>query len=326
MRYLVTGGTGFVGSHLAQILVAAGHGVRVLHRPSSDLAALAGLPVESALGDLGDAQALEAACAGMDGVFHVAAVADYWRTDRATMMAANVEGTRHVLKAAQSAGVGRVVFTSSVAAVGQRPEGGPADEHVAFNLRPERMAYGHSKWLAEEVVRDYVAQGLDAVIVNPGVVIGPGDRNRISGTFILQTARFGRLTPITSGAMAVTDVRDVARWHLRAMQDGAAGERYILMSENVAYRDWFAMIAEALGVGRPFIQVPDWILPPAAAVLRLAARLGLPVPVDADQALLGGAQMVYDGRKAHDAFGPPQVPMQQSLRDAVAWYRAHGML
>ena len=186
VKALVTGGTGFVGSHIVSLLNDTGHTARVLHRSSSKLDALAGLEYESALGDILDETALEAACADCDWVFHVAAVADYWRADQSKMMEANVEGTRRVLKAARDAGVKRVVFTSSAAAVGLRTDGQPSNERVNFNLSPDHFPYGYSKVLAERVVQEAVKDGQDVVIVNPVVVMGPGDLNMISGSYILQ--------------------------------------------------------------------------------------------------------------------------------------------
>ena len=128
MKALVTGGTGFLGSHIVRLLCEEGHGVRVLHRASSKLDALEGLSYESALGDVTDLESLRTACAGCDWVFHVAAVADYWRADHEWMFAVNVEGTRNVLQAADEKGVKRVIFTSSAAAVGLHPNAEPADE------------------------------------------------------------------------------------------------------------------------------------------------------------------------------------------------------
>ena len=138
MQALVTGATGFVGAHLVRALTEAGHQVRALHRASSRLDALAGLTYESALGDVTDRPSLDAACKGCDWVFHVAAVADYWRNDDVNRMyAVNVDGTQNVLEAARDAGVKRVIFTSSAAAIGARLDKQPADEQVPFDLRPE---------------------------------------------------------------------------------------------------------------------------------------------------------------------------------------------
>lgn len=323
MQTLVTGATGFVGSHLARHLVDSGHTVRVLHRKNSKMTALDGVPFESALGDVTELDALRVAMRGVEVVFHVAAVADYWRADKTHMFAVNVDGTRNVLQAAQENGVRRVVFTSSAAAVGLRDDR-PADETEAFNLSPHLFPYGHSKVLAEEVVQTFVAKGLEVVTVNPSVVMGAGDLNMISGSFIVQMKRLGMFTPSTHGGLAVIDVRDVARYHLLAAEKGITGERYILTTANYRYSEWFAMIAKVVGTRPPLLSVPSFLLPLVASSIDLARAIGIKTPIDANQARLGGRNVFFDGNKAWQAFGLPSVAMQDSLQQTYDWYKENG--
>lgn len=324
MKALVTGGTGFVGSHVVQELVEQGHSARVLHRKSSRLDALADVPFESALGDILDLDALRAACEGCDWVFHVAAVADYWRADKQRMFEANIEGTRRVLNAARDIGVKRVVFTSSAAAVGIHPDGKPADELIPFNLPPERFPYGYSKAMAEAVALEAVERGQEVVIVNPVVIMGPGDLNVLSGEFVLNIKRLGWLVPVTSGGVAVTDVRDVARWHIAAAQNGQVGQRYILGTENVAYPYWFSLIAEIVGAPRPRFRVPSALLPLIANVIDLLRSVGIRLPVDGNQTRLGAQNISFDFSKTWHELGAPQIEMRQSVQDTYDWYRVHG--
>ena len=184
MKALVTGATGFVGSHVVRALVENGHTARALHRTSSKLDALAGLEYESALGDVTDLDALRAASAGCDCIFHVAAVADYWRADHAHMLDVNVEGTRRVLQAARENGVRRIVFTSSAAAVGFLKDR-PSNENDPFNLPPDAFPYGYSKVLAENVVQEAVQAGQEVFTGNPGVGAGPRGLKLISCGFVL---------------------------------------------------------------------------------------------------------------------------------------------
>lgn len=326
MRALVTGGTGFVGSHIVRALTEAGHTARVLHRASSKLDALAGLTYESALGDILDEAALKTACIDCDWVFHVAAVADYWRADSSRMFEANVEGTRRVLNAAREAGVKRVIFTSSGAAIGPRDDGLPADESIPFNLPPERFPYGYSKVVAEKVVAEAVAAGQDVVTVNPVVVMGPGDLNLISGTFLLQVYRLGPLVPVPPGSIAVIDVRDVARMHLAAAEHGRTGERYLLTAANYSQRQWFGVIAGVVGRMHPFIPAPAFILPFAAWVFDGLRRLGVSTPIDSDQIRLGARHIVFDGRKGWAELGKPRIDMLTSLKDTYVWYQEHGYI
>ncbi len=326
MKALVTGGTGFVGSHIVRALGEAGHTARVLHRPSSKLDALNELDYETALGDILDEPALEKACQDCDWVFHVAAVADYWRADHSKMFEANVEGTRRVLNAARNAGVKRVVFTSSAGAIGLRSDGQPANERILFNLSPDHFPYGYSKVLAERVVQEAVSAGQDIVIVNPVVVMGPGDLNMISGSYIVQIKKLGRLVPVPPGGIAVIDVRDVAQMHLAAAEYGRSGERYILNTANYTQREWMGMIADVVGVKRPFITAPAFILPLAANIIDLLRRWGIQTPIDGDQTRLGARDIHFDGSKAWAELGEPQVDMLTSLQDTFSWYREHGYL
>lgn len=327
VKALVTGATGFVGSHVTRALLEAGHEIRVLHRTTSKLDALAGLQYESVIGDVLDEEALRAACDGCDWVFHVAAVADYWQADQTHLFAVNVEGTRRVLRAAREAGVGRVIFTSSVAALSGREDDQPADETMRFNLRPHEFPYGYSKHLAEDVVRHAVeTYGQEVVIVNPTVVLGPGDLNLVSGRFITEMLRLQWTIPVSSGGIGVVDVRDVARWQLVAAEKGRTGERYILGTANYSLRDWYALCAQVVGVAPPFIPVPDFVLPIVARFVDIMRGLGVSLPVDSAQTRLGGRNIYFVYDKTHRELGPPQVTMRQSLGDTYDWYKANGYL
>lgn len=326
MKALITGGTGFVGSHIARALVDAGHTVRVLHRQTSKLDALAGIPFESAPGDILDGGSLRAACAGCHWVFHVAAVADYWRSDVVRLLEANVEGTRRVLAAARACGVERVIFTSSAASIGARADGRPASEQDHFNLPPQRFPYGYSKFLAERLVVQAVERGQDVVVVNPVVVMGPGDLNMISGAFVLEMQRKSALIPVTSGGVAVIDVRDVARLHLAAAERGVTGERYILGAANYKYTDWYALIASIVGVPAPSLMLPDAALPLIALAADVARALGVKLPIDANQVRLAAKDIFFTFDKTWNTLGEPQIDMAQSVRDTYEWYQAHGYL
>ena len=325
MKALVTGATGFVGSHLTRQLIEAGYSARVLYRSERKLSVLAGLAVEAVAGDLDDLPLLERACADCDVVFHAAAKADYWKDDdRDALWRVNVDGTRNLLAAAQAAGVRRVIFTSSASAVGIRPGLEPADESDAFNLPPERFWYAYTKQQAEEVVAEFVAAGLDVVTLNPTVIIGPGDLNAISGSFILEAARYQWLVPVSAGSLAVIDVRDVARAHLSAVERGRSGERYILNTANLSYREWFHLISIACGVRPPVFSTPNWLLEPAAWLIETLRALGIRTPMDANQTRLSGAHVTFDGGKARRELFRPQVDIETSLRDTYAWYDGQG--
>ena len=326
VKALVTGGTGFVGSHVARMLDEQGHDVRVLHRTSSRLIALDGVKYESITGDLDDVDVLRDACAGVEWVFHVAAVSDYWRSDKARLLEINVEGTRRVLQAANDADVKRVVFTSSGWAVGLRDDGQPSNETTAFNFPPDFSAYAYSKMLAEKVVDEHVSKGQDIVTVNPVIVMGPGDLNMISGTFMTQIKRLGLLVPVTSGGAGFTDVRDVARGHIAAAEKGRIGERYILGTANYTYAKWYKMIAETIDVAHPRFRTPDFMAPITANLISMLRKLRIPTPVDESQARMSTTKVYFDYSKSHSELCKPQIDMMQSLHDTYAWYKEHGYM
>ena len=236
MRVLVTGGTGFVGSQLVAALVSRGDQVRVLRRANSSLLALEGLPnIEHVIGDILDLEAVAQAVTGCDLVFHVAALSSYWRAQREQIYRINVDGTRTVLEACLQARVPRVVVTSSVGAIGIRPDGRPADETTHFDRASANLAYADSKHRAEAVAQRLVKLGLDAVIVNPAAVFGPGDHYQISGSMIVEFAR-RRLPAVPAGGLCVVDIDAVVQGHIAAAERGRTGERYILGGENLAHR------------------------------------------------------------------------------------------
>ena len=327
MKALVTGATGFLGSHLARRLIEAEHSVRILYRSPSKLAVLDGLDFEALQGGLDDIETLKRACDGCQVVFHAAAKADYWKDDdQEALFRVNVDGTRNVLRAAQSAAVQRVIFTSSASAVGIRPGAELADESEPFNLPPQRFWYAWSKVKAEEAAAEFAADGLDVVILNPTVIIGPGDVNVISGTFVIETARWQWTLPMSAGGLAVIDVRDAAQAHINAIDRGRSGERYILNTANYAYREWFRMIAEAADVRPPIFSAPNWMLEPAARLIELGRRLGIQTPLDANQMRLGGTCVYFDGRKAYDELFTPQIDIETSLKETFQWYAARGYI
>lgn len=325
-RALITGGTGFVGANLVQKLNEREIAARVLLRSTSSQKALDGLRYETVAGDvLDDPAALARAMEGCDWVFHVAAVADYWRQNRDRLYEVNVDGTRNVLRAARHADVGRFVFTSSQAALGlPEYEGQLLDETHLFNLPPDRFPYGHSKALAEEEVRAAAEKGLHAVIVNPSIVLGPRDLNEISGSMVIEAAR-GRLRFVPPGGANFIDVADVAAGHIAAAEKGRSGERYILGNHNLTHREAVGVICDVVGRGRPRITVPGRLLPPAAMLVRLArAVLGNLVPVDENQVRMMGVFMYADNQKAVSELSLPQTPFRETVQRTYNWYNQNG--
>lgn len=250
---LVTGATGFVGSVLVRRLLAEGEAVRILRRPSSPLDLLGGAArrVEHALGDVTEADAVYAAMEGVGQVYHVAAVVAFGRGARERLRDVNVRGTAHVVDAALEAGVERLVHTSSIAALG-RPErpGGLIDEDAVWTASRSNTAYAVSKHDAEREVNRGIAEGLDAVIVNPALIFGPG-RPGENTMQLAERVAAQRVPLAPPGGTAVVDVEDVAAGLRAAMGRGETGERYVLAAENLSWTEVLTTLAGAIGVAPP---------------------------------------------------------------------------
>ncbi len=323
VRALITGGTGFIGSHIARELIANGHTPRILRREKSPLKALEGLTVEHAIGDVTDPDSLEKAMQGCDWVFHVAAVADYWRADKSKMYFVNVDGTRNVFTAAEKAGVKRVVFTSSGAAIGIKADKTPSDETVRFNLDPARFPYGHTKFLAEAEVARAVKRGLDVVTVNPSIVMGPGDINQISGSTLIEL-RKGSIPATPAGGATFIDVRDAAAAHIAAAERGRTGERYILGAYDLTWRDLMPIAAQVVGVRPPMFVLPGFFAEPLGRLIDFLRMLNAPIPLDGNQMRLSAKNIFYDCRKSWKELGEPKIALRDMLTDTFTWYRDNG--
>ena len=245
---LVTGATGFVGSAVARALVGRGHDVRVMTRARSDRRNLAGLVAQEVEGDLTDAASLKRAVQGCRYVFHVAADYRIWVPDPGAMLAANVAGTVELMRAAQAAGVERVVYCSSVAALGLHKDGTPADETSPVTEDAVVGIYKKSKYRAEQAVLGMVRDhGLPAIIVNPAAPVGPRDVKPTPTGRMIADAAAGRLPAYVDTGLNLVHVDDVAEGHILALERGRVGEKYILGNENLTLAQVFALVAEVAG-------------------------------------------------------------------------------
>ncbi len=323
---LVTGANGFLGSNLVAALANRGAAVRALHRSTSDLRALAGLRYEDAVGDVLDETSLRAAMAGCDLVFHVAAVADYWRTPVERLYRVNVEGTRNVVRAAVAAGVRRVVLTSSVASLGVPPRGELLNERSQFNLPPEHFPYGHSKAEAEQVARTEAGDALELIIVNPAVILGPRDLHFISGSIIKEVYQH-RVPICPPGGTNYISVNSVVAGELAAAEKGRPGQRYILGGVNLSHVKAFLTVARLLHVPFTCRHVPGWTLPLLARLVDLYNWLGLgPRLVDGNQVRLSGQEIYVDTSLARHELGLPPTDFEATIIATFRWYRQEGLL
>jgi len=324
---LVTGATGFVGSAVARALLARGHRVRALLRANSDRTNLAGLDIAPWRGDLTDPASLERAVDGCDYVMHVAADYRIWVPDPAAMLKANVEGTRALMIAAQAAGVKRVVYCSSVAALGLLADGSPADEDTEVSEDRVVGIYKKSKYRAEQAVLALVRErGLNAVIVNPAAPIGPRDiKPTPTGQMIIDAAR-GKMPAYVETGLCVVHVDDVAEGHMLALERGVSGERYILGGENLYLRDLLALVDTVMGTKRRRLKLASEVLWPLALACEGLARFGVAPLVTRDHLRMAAKKMFFSHAKATRELGFRPRPASEAVADAVAWFQENGRL
>src|SRR5437588_8825858 len=314
---LLTGATGFIGSHLARLLVQRGDELRVLVRKRSRRWVLTELEVEQVEGDVLDRRAVRRAMRGIERVFHVAGTTSLVQS-RERVFALNVEGTRIVLEEALRAGVQRAVYTSSVAAVGPAPPGRVADEANVWDAGRYAIPYVDSKHEAETIALRLIARGLPAVIVNPAHVLGPGDPGRSSTTIVRRFLR-RQIPAYVDGTLNVVGVQDVARGHVLAAERGAVGERYILGNRNFTLDRLFADLGRLSGVEPPAMKLPLAVSLALSSGAERVGRLRMPPPVEVRASSLNWA---FSNAKARRRLGWPISPHEDALEETIAWYRS----
>jgi dihydroflavonol-4-reductase len=316
-RTLVTGATGFLGSHVTRLLVERGDEVRATVRPRSNIRALEELDVSTVRADVRDRRAVRGAMRDIDRVFHLAGTTNL-RLSRERVFALNVEGSRVVLEEALRAGVERVVYTSSAAAVGPSAKGRVATERTSWDAARYGIPYVDSKHAAEGVALGLFGRGLPVVIVNPAHVLGAGDPGR-SSTVLVQRFLRREIPAYVDGTLNVVGVDDVARGHLLADERGAPGERYILGNRNFTLDRLFNDLARLSGVEPPSVKLPLH----AAMVMARAAQLApggppMPLPSEIRAASLNWA---FSSARAKRELGWRTSPHEDCLEETIAWYR-----
>ncbi len=329
MKVLVTGATGFVGSAVALKLVEAGHEVRLLVRPSSNLKNLEDIDAERVTGDLTDPASLKKAVKGCDALFHVAADYRLWVPNPDEIYRANVKGTENILRAAVDAGVTRICYTSSVATLGLNSDGTPADEETPVDIDQMIGHYKRSKFLAEQKAVELVRE-IDApvVIVNPSTPVGPRDiKPTPTGRMVLDAAS-GKMPAYVDTGLNFAHVDDVAQGHLLAFERGRTGRRYILGGENMTLREFLATVAATVGRKPPRIKLPHSLVIPVAVVSECWCRItgrGEPLAT-VDGVRLARKKMFFSCQRARRELGYKSRPVKEAVDDAVKWFRENGYL
>jgi len=318
---LVTGATGFLGSHLTRWLIQRGDEVRVLVRPGSETGALAGLPAERVCGDLRDPSSLVAAVDGVCRVFHVAADYRLWARNPGEIYDSNVVGTRHLLEAARRAGVERFVYTSSVATLAVPRRDGLPDERTQAGLEEMIRHYKRSKYLAEQEVLSAARSGLPAVIVNPTTPVGPGDwKPTPTGRIILDFLN-RRMPAYVETGLNLVPVESVAVGHWLAAERGRVGERYILGGRNMTLKEIFELLASISGRPSPRICLPLGLALIAAYADECASRLlGREPRIPLEGVRMARHKMFVKCSKAEAELGFQAGSIEGALERAVRWY------
>jgi dihydroflavonol-4-reductase len=348
MLAFVTGGTGFLGSHVARVLTEQGAELRLLVRPTSDPRNLDGLDADRVVGDLRDSASIEKALSGCGVVFHVAADYRLWVRDPAEMYRSNVEGTRSLLEAARKQGVRRVVYTSSVATMGfisnhaaaergsawtgegARPHtnhtSSVADEDSPVSLADMIGHYKRSKFMAEQVAVEAARSGVDVVIVNPTTPIGERDiKPTPTGRIVVDFLKRKFPAYVETG-LNLVDATECARGHVQALERGRSGERYILGGENLTLKQILDRLAAITGLPSPTVKLP-YIFALAAGVVdeMVTGRLlGREPRATIDAVRMGRKMMFVSSAKAERELGWRMVPVDGALRRSVEWFRANG--
>jgi dihydroflavonol-4-reductase len=318
----VTGATGFIGSAVVRQLLEQKRSVRCLVEPGANAANLEGLAVDRVEVDVTDTRAMKKALDGCETLYHLAAIYKTWLPDEEIIYRVNVEGTVATLLAAQHARVRRVVYTSSIAAVGL-VDGGLADEATPFNLFEVANPYILTKWQSERVALRFAEAGLDVVVVNPAFPFGPRDiAPTPTGAIILSLLK-RQLPGYGPGGICTIDVDDCATGHLLAEEKGRTGERYILGSDNVTLKDFFDKVCRIANVPAPKVPLPGALAAGFALGMELWADHVSHREPPATYRSVRYAQRnaFFSNAKAKRDLGLPTRPLDETIERAVAWFK-----
>ncbi|HTS11152.1 MAG TPA: hopanoid-associated sugar epimerase [Candidatus Limnocylindrales bacterium] len=330
MTILVTGATGFVGSHVARQLLEQGSTVRIFCRPTrkaSKADVLGDLPLERAEGDLRDAASIERAMRGVRRVYHVAADYRLWSANPQEIYESNVGGTQRLLETAQRAGVERVVYTSTVATIAVPRHGSLPNETTKSRLDEMIGHYKRSKFLAEQEALRAAAKGVPVVIVNPTAPVGPGDWKPTPTGKILLDFLNGKMPAYVDTGLNVVAVEDVAAGHLLAAEKGCVGERYILGARNLTLKQILDMLSAIVGRPAPRVRLPHAVALAAGYADEFFARLrGREPQIPVEGVKMSRHHMFVESDKAERELGYRPSPVEAALARAVRWYEEHGYI
>ena len=326
MKVFLTGSTGFVGSHVAKAYADQGAQLRLLTRSTSSLAAIEGLPAEIVVGDLKQPESLRSSIQGCDALVHVAADYRLWVRDPKQMYAANVDGTRELLRIAREEGVPKVVYTSSVATMGFKADGTIVNEDTPVALSDMIGHYKRSKFLGEQEAIQAARAGQHVMILNPTTPIGPGDAKPTPTGRIIVDFLNKRFPAYVDTGLNLVDVSEVARMHVVALDRGTPGERYILGGENLTLKQILDRMSAITGLPSPTMKVPHAVaMAFAFCDENITGKLRGKEPRATVEAVRMGKKMMFaSSAKAERELGFKIMPIYPALRAAIDWFIAHG--
>jgi dihydroflavonol-4-reductase len=326
MKVFLTGSTGFVGSHVARAYAAAGAELRLLTRSTSKLAAIEGMASEIVVGDLRQPEALRTALRGCEVLVHVAADYRLWVRNPQEMYAANVDGTRELLRMAREEGIAKVVYTSSVATMGFKTDGAIVDETTPVELGDMIGAYKRSKFMAEQEAIAAAKAGQHVMILNPTTPIGAGDAKPTPTGRIVVDFLNRKFPAYVDTGLNLVDVSEVARMHVVALERGTPGERYILGGENLTLKQILDRMSAIAGLPSPTIKVPHAVALAFAFFDEMITGrlLGKEPRATVEEVLMAKKFMFASSAKAERELGFQVVPIYNAMRAAIEWFVAHG--
>jgi dihydroflavonol-4-reductase len=328
MTTLVTGGAGFIGSHLVRLLVDRGERVRVLDRPEAQVGHLPLGRIELLRCDIRDAAGVREAVCGCRHVYHLAANPHLWARKRGEFHQVNYRGTVHVLDAALNAGSSRVLHASTESILTRACQTGPIAEEQHVTLADAIGPYCRSKLQAEHYAFELARRGAPVVVVNPTIPVGPGDYGRTPPTRMILDFCQGKRREYVDAELNLIDVRDVAAGMVRAMDSGRPGRRYLLGHENVSIRQLFGILARVTGLPEPNRRIPYPVALTAAYVSEFLADVfthAMPTATITGVKLTRRT-MRFDARRSLEELGLRPRPVAESLAEAVAWFRRMGSI
>jgi dihydroflavonol-4-reductase len=322
MKVLVTGGNGFIGSVVVRTLIAEGHDVRCLLRPTSQIDRIAGLEFERAVGDVRDAASVSAALDGCDAVIHMASLSAWDQIDSPLMDEVVIGGTQNVLDAAKARPGTRVVFVSSILAVNGSSKPHEFDESAEWTLTDRSLSYSNCKRKAEAMCHKAVADGVEVVIVNPGEVYGPNDTALITACNLIDFAK-SKPVLVCNGGTSVVYVDDVALAIVRALERGRSGERYILGGDNLTVKQLAELCLELLGQRKLVVKVPNRVI---KAITAVATRLHIPLPYNSHVIPYATKFWFVSSQKAQRELGVSFRSARDTLAPTLDWLKQTGRI